>query len=144
MYFPLNNYVIRKTQDSLCQSIARELQVHLHGYVMHDSLRVVVGTLITQSGAADALGNLLSSANIQNQLFLILVVILLTIVLLDLTSNTGTAAAVPIVLNLAIAMGLNPIPYLLVARCWRELILLYANINSCTTSRIWITAKLYV
>ncbi len=77
---------------------------------------LAVGTLITNSGAANALGNLLSSADIQNRLVLILVVILLTIVLSDLTSNTATAAvAVPIVLNLTIAMGLNPIPYLLAA-----------------------------
>ncbi|MFI3214302.1 MAG: SLC13 family permease [Eubacteriales bacterium] len=77
---------------------------------------LALGTLITKSGAADALGNVLSSANIQNQLLLILVIIVLTIVLSDLTSNTATAAvAIPIVLNLTIAMGLNPIPYLLAA-----------------------------
>lgn len=45
-----------------------------------------------------------------------MVIIILTIVLSDLTSNTATAAvAIPIVLNLAIGMGLNPIPYLLAA-----------------------------
>lgn len=77
---------------------------------------LAVGTLITQSGAADALGNLLSSADIQSQILLVFVVILLTIVLSDLTSNTATAAvAIPIVLNLAIAMNLNPIPYMLAA-----------------------------
>lgn len=77
---------------------------------------LAVGTLMTKSGAADALGMLLSTANIQNQFVLILVVILLTIILSDLTSNTATAAvAVPIVLNLAVAMSLNPIPYLLAA-----------------------------
>ncbi|MFI3173381.1 MAG: SLC13 family permease [Eubacteriales bacterium] len=77
---------------------------------------LALGTLITQSGAADALGSVLSSANIRNQLLLILVIIVLTIVLSDLTSNTATAAvAIPIVLNLTIAMGLDPIPYLLAA-----------------------------
>lgn len=77
---------------------------------------LAVGTLITNSGAADALGDLLASSEISNQLTLILVVILLTIILSDLTSNTATAAvAMPIVLNLAIAMNLNPIPYMLAA-----------------------------
>lgn len=37
-------------------------------------------------------------------------------VLSDLTSNTATVAvAIPVVLNLAIAMGLDPIPYMLAA-----------------------------
>ncbi|MFI3171775.1 MAG: SLC13 family permease [Eubacteriales bacterium] len=77
---------------------------------------LAVGTLITNSGAADAIGNLLSSTQIQNEFILILIVILLTIVLSDLTSNTATAAvALPIVINLAIAMKLDPIPYMLAA-----------------------------
>lgn len=77
---------------------------------------LAVGTLITNSGAADAMGALLASSHIENELLLILGVILLTIVLSDLTSNTATAAvAIPIVLNLAIAMGLDPIPYMLAA-----------------------------
>lgn len=77
---------------------------------------LAVGTLITNSGAADALGALLASADITNNILLIFVIILLTIVLSDLTSNTATAAvAIPIVLNLAIAMGLDPIPYMLAA-----------------------------
>ncbi len=77
---------------------------------------LAVGTLITNSGAADALGNLLSSTEIENEIVLIFVVIVLTIVLSDLTSNTATAAvAIPIVLNLAIAMDLDPIPYMLAA-----------------------------
>ncbi len=77
---------------------------------------LAVGTLITGSGAADALGQLLSSAQINNGMLLIFIVILLTIVLSDLTSNTATASvAIPIVLNLTIAMNLNPIPYLLAA-----------------------------
>ncbi len=77
---------------------------------------LAVGTLITNSGAADAMGTLLASSHIENEMLLILGVILLTIVLSDLTSNTATAAvAIPIVLNLAIAMGLDPIPYMLAA-----------------------------
>lgn len=77
---------------------------------------LAVGTLITKSGAADALGALLAASEIKNTFALIFVIILLTIVLSDLTSNTATAAvAIPIVLNLAIAMKLDPIPYMLAA-----------------------------
>lgn len=77
---------------------------------------LAVGTLITNSGAAAALGTLLASAQIENNLVLIFAIIVLTIVLSDLTSNTATAAvAIPIVLTIAIAMNLDPIPYMLEA-----------------------------
>lgn len=77
---------------------------------------LAVGTLINGSGAAQALGNVLSMINFQNEMMIIFVVIVLTIVLSDLTSNTATAAvAIPIVLSLALALELNPIPYMLAA-----------------------------
>ncbi len=74
---------------------------------------LAAGTLINQSGAAKALGNLLSTSVIQNEFLLIL---LITVILSDLTSNTATAAvAMPIVFSLAIGMNLNPIPYVFAA-----------------------------
>ncbi|WP_249030462.1 SLC13 family permease [Tannockella kyphosi] len=77
---------------------------------------LAVGTLINGSGAAQALGNLLSTVQFQNEMMLVFVIIALTIVLSDLTSNTATAAvAIPIVLSLALALNLNPIPYMLAA-----------------------------
>ncbi len=77
---------------------------------------LAAGTLINESGAAEALGDLLSSTQIQNEFILILVIIVLTIILSDFTSNTATAAvSMPIVLSLALGMNLNPIPYILAA-----------------------------
>ncbi len=77
---------------------------------------LAVGTLINESGAADALGNVLSSSNISNEFLLIGFIILMTIILSDLTSNTATAAvAMPIIINLTIIMDLNPVPYMLAA-----------------------------
>ncbi len=77
---------------------------------------LAVGTLINKSGAAEALGNVLSATQIQNEFLLIGFIILLTIILSDLTSNTATAAvAMPIIINLTIVMNLDPVPYMLAA-----------------------------
>ncbi len=77
---------------------------------------LAAGTLINESGAAEALGGLLSAAQIQSEFLLVLVVILLTIILSDFTSNTATAAvAMPVVLSLTLGMNLNPVPYILAA-----------------------------
>ncbi len=77
---------------------------------------LAAGTLINQSGAAEALGKLLNTAQIQNEFLLILVILVSTVILSDFTSNTATAAvALPIVLSLTLGMGLNPIPYILAA-----------------------------
>lgn len=77
---------------------------------------LAVGTLINGSGAADAFGNLFSSVTSTNELVLIFIILVFTTVLSDLTSNTATAAiAMPIVLNVAIILNLNPVPYILTA-----------------------------
>ncbi len=77
---------------------------------------LAAGTLINQSGAAEALGNLLSAAQIQNEFLLIMVILILTITLSDFTSNTATAAvAMPIVLSLTLGMNVNPIAYIFAA-----------------------------
>lgn len=77
---------------------------------------LAVGTLINGSGAADAFGNLFSSVTSTNELVLIFIILVFTTILSDLTSNTATATiAMPIVLNVAIILNLNPVPYILTA-----------------------------
>lgn len=77
---------------------------------------LAVGTLINQSEAAAAIGELVSSVSATNEFVLILIVLVFTTILSDLTSNTATAAiAMPIVLNMSVILGINPIPYILTA-----------------------------
>ncbi len=77
---------------------------------------LALGTLINESGAATALGEVLSSSQIDNSFLIVLMIVTLTIILSDITSNTATAAvAMPIVLGLALAMNLDPVPYMLAA-----------------------------
>ncbi len=77
---------------------------------------LAAGTLINDSGAADALGNLVAGMGLSGGLFTVFVIILITIILSDVTSNTATAAvAMPIVISITQGLGLNPIPYIYVA-----------------------------
>ncbi len=77
---------------------------------------LAAGTLINESGAAEALSAILSSSTGYNEVVLVLLIISLTIILSDITSNTATAAvAMPIVFSLTLNLELNPIPYVLAA-----------------------------
>jgi len=77
---------------------------------------LAAGTLINKSGAAEAIGQLVSSAELNGGFFTILIIVTLTVLLSDFTSNTATAAvAMPIVISIVNGIGLNPIPYIYIA-----------------------------
>lgn len=77
---------------------------------------LAVGTLINNSGAANALGKYVSSLGLTGGFLTVIIIIIITITLSDLTSNTATAAvAIPVVISIIQGAGLNPIPYIYVA-----------------------------
>lgn len=77
---------------------------------------LAAGTLIEESGAADALGIAVSSMNLTGGVMTILVIITLTLLLSDITSNTATAAvAIPVVISVIQGIGQNPIPFVYIA-----------------------------
>lgn len=77
---------------------------------------LAAGTLINESGAAEAIGEAMSNANLTGGFVTVLVIITVTLLMSDVTSNTATAAvALPIVVSIVDGLGLNPIPYIYVA-----------------------------
>lgn len=77
---------------------------------------LAVGTLVSNSGAADAIGAFVASTNLTGGFTTVLVIVALTLLLSDVTSNTATAAvAIPIVIEIIQGIGKNPIPYVYIA-----------------------------
>lgn len=77
---------------------------------------LAAGTLIKESGAADAIGAMVSAMNLKDGVFTIFVIITLTLLLSDVTSNTATAAvAIPVVISIIQGIGKNPIPFVYIA-----------------------------
>ena len=77
---------------------------------------LAAGTLINGSGAANAIGNAVSSMGLTGGFVTVLVIITLTFIMSDITSNTATAAvAMPIVISIIQGIGENPIPYVYIA-----------------------------
>lgn len=77
---------------------------------------LAVGTLVSNSGAADNIGTLVAGSNLTGGFTTVLVIITLTVILSDITSNTATAAvAIPIVIGIIQGIGGNPIPYVYIA-----------------------------
>ncbi len=78
---------------------------------------LAIGTLIKDSGAADAVGKMVEKANLESGFLLILLIVTITLLLSDVTSNTATAAiAFPIVISIIGGMdGVNVIPYIYIA-----------------------------
>ncbi len=77
---------------------------------------LAAGTLINGSGAAAAIGDLVSKAGLTGNIVTVLIIISVTIILSDVTSNTATAAvALPIVIAIAQGIGKNPVPYIYIA-----------------------------
>ncbi len=75
-----------------------------------------VGTLINNSGAANALGKYVASLGLTGGFLTVVIIIIITIALSNLTSNTATAAvAIPVVISIIQGVGLNPIPYIYIA-----------------------------
>ena len=70
---------------------------------------LAIGTLVSGSKAAEAIGTAVSGMGLTGGWLMILVIIAVTLILSDVTSNTATASvALPIVL--AIVQGINPEP----------------------------------
>lgn len=77
---------------------------------------LALGTLINKSGAATAIGELVTKANLSAGFVMVLVIVTFTLLLSDVTSNTATAAvAIPIVISIAQGIGADPIPYVYIA-----------------------------
>ena len=77
---------------------------------------LAAGTLINNSGAAQAIGEAVSKTNLDGGFLTVLVIVTLTVLLSDITSNTATAAvSIPIVISIINGIGKNPIPYIYIA-----------------------------
>ncbi|MDO5539492.1 MAG: SLC13 family permease [Eubacteriales bacterium] len=77
---------------------------------------LAAGTLINQSGAADAIGSMVAGLGLTGGLTTVFVIITVTLLLSDVTSNTATAAvAMPIVISIIQGIGLNPVPFVYIA-----------------------------
>lgn len=77
---------------------------------------LAAGTLIKGSGAADAIGAMVSGMNLTGGVITIFVILTLTLLLSDVTSNTATAAvAIPVVISVINGIGQNPIPFIYIA-----------------------------
>ena len=77
---------------------------------------LAAGTLMNDSGAAEALGSLVAGFGLTGGFFTILVIVTATLIMSDITSNTATAAvALPIVISIIQGIGKNPIPYVYIA-----------------------------
>ncbi len=77
---------------------------------------LAAGTLINNSGAAEAIGVMVSHMGLEGGLLTVFVIILLTLLLSDVTSNTATAAvSIPIVISIMQGIGIDPLPYVYVA-----------------------------
>ena len=94
---------------------------HVQGMIIWELLFIfaggmAAGTLITGSGAADAIGNAVAFMNLNGGIIMVCVFIAAPMIMANVTSNTGTAAVmIPIVISIAKGLGQNPIPYIYVA-----------------------------
>ncbi len=77
---------------------------------------LALGTLINNTGAAQALGDFARNSGLNGGFIMILVILAMTIILSDITSNTATAAvSIPIVISICSGLEINPIPWIYVA-----------------------------
>lgn len=77
---------------------------------------LAVGTLISETGAAQYIGDAVAGMGLTGGLLTVFVIITVTLLMSDVTSNTATAAvAIPIVISIVQGIGLNPIPYIYIA-----------------------------
>lgn len=77
---------------------------------------LAAGTLINESGAAEAIGNAVAGMGLSGGLLTVFVILVITILMSDVTSNTATAAvAIPIVISIVQGIGKDPIPYIYIA-----------------------------
>ena len=77
---------------------------------------LAAGTLINNSGAAEAIGKAIANTGLNGGFGTVLMIITVTVILSDITSNTATAAvAIPIVISVINGIGKDPIPYIYIA-----------------------------
>ena len=77
---------------------------------------LAAGSLINGSGAAEAIGTIVTNIGLRGGFVTVFVIILVTVVLSDVTSNTATASvAIPIVISIVHGLELNPIPWIYIA-----------------------------
>lgn len=77
---------------------------------------MAVGSLITGSGAAKAIGDFVAQMGVDGGIMAICIFIAVPMFLANVTSNTGAASVVvPIVISIAGGLGQNPIPYIYAA-----------------------------
>lgn len=77
---------------------------------------LAAGTLISQTGAAQYIGEAVARMGLTGGFVTVLVIITVTLLMSDVTSNTATAAvAIPIVISIVQGIGLNPIPWIYIA-----------------------------
>jgi len=77
---------------------------------------LAAGGLINGSGAAEAIGTLVSGMGLTGGFMTVFVIVTVTLLMSDVTSNTATAAvALPIVISIVQGLGLNPIPWIYIA-----------------------------
>ncbi len=77
---------------------------------------LAIGSIIEETGAGAAIGELVASANLDGGFVTILIIVTVTLLMSDVTSNTATAAiAIPLVINIMQGIGKDPIPYVYIA-----------------------------
>ncbi len=77
---------------------------------------LALGKLVTETGAALRVAELIAQYNLHGGFVTVLIFVLFGSILSEISSNTAAAAiTVPIVISITIALGLNTIPYLFVA-----------------------------
>ena len=92
---------------------------------------LAAGSLINGSGAADAIGSMVSQMGLTGGLMTVFVIVTVTLILSDVTSNTATAAvAIPIVISIAQSVD----PEHLVA--WIYIATIGVNLSYCLPTSI--------
>ena len=77
---------------------------------------MAAGTLITESGAAAAIGNAVADMGVNGGIGAVCVFVAAPMVMANVTSNTGAASIIiPIVISIANGLDENPIPYIYAA-----------------------------
>ena len=76
---------------------------------------LAVGKMISDSGAATSIANVITGFDLDGGFVTILVLVAFTVLLAEIASNTAAAAiSLPIVISVVQGLGLNPVPYVFV------------------------------
>ncbi len=73
---------------------------------------LALGKMITETGAANALADMIARMNLTGGLGTIFIFVALAVLLAEFSSNTAAAAiAIPVVMSVTATLALNPVPY---------------------------------